>query len=143
MELKTKYHGVRHYDKKDVVTFEKGILGFENLRKFIIFDVEDNEIFSILHSIEDSEVGFVVVSPFFVKKNYELELDDNLIKRLKIQKNEDVMLLNTVTINSKVEDITTNLRAPIIINIKAMLGEQIILNNEEYLVKHPLFKEET
>ncbi|MCY6370423.1 flagellar assembly protein FliW [Clostridium ganghwense] len=143
MEFKTKYHGVREYEKKDIVTFHKGVPGFEDLRKFIIFNVEDNEMFSILHSIENSEVGFIVVSPFYVKKDYEIKLDDNLVQRLKVEKPEDVMLLNTVTISSNVEEITANLRAPIIINIKEKLGEQIILNNEEYLVKYPLFKEET
>jgi flagellar assembly factor FliW len=51
------------------------------------------------------------------------------------------MVLNTVTIQSKVEEITTNLRAPIIINIREGLGEQIILENDKYKIKQPLFKE--
>jgi flagellar assembly factor FliW len=38
-----------------------------------------------------------------------------------------------------VEHITTNLKAPIIINIKQKLGEQIILDNDKYKIKHPLF----
>ena len=42
----------------------------------------------------------------------------------------------TVNINSA----TTNLRAPIIINFKEKLGKQIILQNEEYQIKHPISK---
>ncbi|MCY6353961.1 flagellar assembly protein FliW [Clostridium sp. ZS2-4] len=142
MELKTKYHGIREYEKKDVINFSKGLPGFEDLKRFILFPVEDNEMFSVLHSIDNAEIGFVVVSPFNVLKDYEIELDNETINKIKIEKSEDALVVNTVTISSNVEEITTNLRAPIIINIKEKLGEQIILNNEKYLVKHPLFKEE-
>ncbi|WMJ81303.1 flagellar assembly protein FliW [Clostridium sp. MB40-C1] len=142
MRLNTKYHGVREYEEKDVLTFKKGIPSFENLTKFIIFPIEENEVFSVLHSIEDNAVGFIIMSPFDVMQDYEFKLDDELIKRLKIESSKDVLAISIVTLNSKVENITTNLCAPIIINIKEKLGEQIILNNEKYLIKHPLFKED-
>lgn len=140
MKLNTKYHGIREYEEKDIIDFNKGLPGFEDLKRFILFPVEDNEMFSVLHSIDDVEVGFVVISPFDVLKDYEIKLDDETIKKMKIEKPEDVLVVNTVTLSSKVEDITTNLRAPIIINIKDKIGEQLILSNESYLVKYPLFK---
>lgn len=61
---------------------------------------------------------------------------------MKIKSEEDVWILNTVTINSDYKEITTNLRAPIIINIKEEIGEQIILKNEDYKIKHPIFQED-
>ncbi len=139
--LQTKYHGVREYEEKDIIEFQKGMPGFDKLKKFIIFPVEDNEVFSVLHSLEDESIGFVIASPFDVINNYEFKLENDIIKRLKITGNEDVLVFNTVTLSSKVENITINLRAPIIINIKEKLGEQIILSNEKYLIKYPLFKE--
>ena len=51
------------------------------------------------------------------------------------------MVFNTVTLNSDPKKITTNLKAPIIINISNNLGEQIILDKEKYKIKHPLIKE--
>lgn len=141
MKLSTKYHGIREYKEDDVWDFNKGICGFEDLKRFISFPVEENEIFNVLHSVEDGSVGFVVISPFIVDKNYEFHLCEEVIKRLKINSQEDVLVLTTVTLDSDVEKITTNLRAPIIINIKEKLGEQIILNNEKYLIKQPIFKE--
>ena len=141
MKIHTKYHGVREYNEDDVITFNRGIPGFEDLKKFIIFEVEDNEVFSILHSIEDEGLGFVVVSPFYVMEDYEFKLSDRIIGELKIENPDDVLVLNTVTLSSKMEDITTNLQAPIIINIKEKLAEQIIVDNGKYKIKHPLFKE--
>lgn len=142
MELNTKYHGTHEYKKEDVLTFENGLPSFKKLKKFIVFQVEENKVFSILHSIEDNKVGFAVVSPFEVLGDYEFNLDEDTIKRLKIKNSKDVLVFNTVTLNSDVKKITTNLRAPIIINIKEKLGEQIILNNDKYLIKYPLFKED-
>ena len=142
MKLKTKCHGIIEYSKNDVIEFKKGIPGFDNLKKFINFPIEDNDVFSVLHSIENNEIGFIVTSPFSIVNDYEINLDGNVINRLKIEKEKDVLVLNTVTLHSKLENITVNLCAPIVINIKTKLGEQIILNNEKYKIKYPLFKED-
>ncbi|MDF2882741.1 MAG: fliW [Clostridiaceae bacterium] len=138
MKLNTKYHGIKNYEENDIITFEKGIPGFDNFKKFILFDVENNDVFKVLHSIENNEIGFLVVSPFDVDKSYEFNIDDDTIYYLKIKEPSDAMVLSTVTLNSKVKDITINLKAPIIINFHEKLGQQIILDNEKYEVKHKL-----
>ncbi|NFV12928.1 flagellar assembly protein FliW [Clostridium sporogenes] len=142
MNLNTKYHGCIEYEEKDVINFEKGIPGFEKLKKFIMFPVEDNKIFSVLQSIENEDIGIIVTSPFNIKKAYEVQLNEEQIKNLKLQDEKDALVLSTVTLNSDINKITVNLRAPIVINIKEKIGEQIIVNNDKYRVKHPLFKEE-
>ncbi|ABK61845.1 flagellar assembly protein FliW [Clostridium novyi] len=141
MKLETKCHGIIEYKEEDVIEFKKGIPGFNELKRFINFPIEDNEVFSVLHSIENNEIGFIVTSPFSIIKDYEINLDDSVIERLNIENEKDVLVLNTVTLHSKLENITVNLCAPIVINIKTKLGEQIILNNGKYQIKHPLFKE--
>lgn len=140
MIFKTKYHGELEYNEDEIIIFPKGIPSFSELSKFIIKPIEGNEEFSLLHSLESHETGFIVVSPFLIEDQYEFILDEGVIKNLKIQSQEEVLVLNTVTLSSEVKDITTNLAAPIIINIKTKIGEQIILNNIKYKIKHPLIK---
>lgn len=141
MELRTKYHGTRQYEEDDVITFEKGIPGFENLKKFIIFPAEENNLFYILQSLENINIGIILVSPFNIIKDYEFKLGDSIISKLMIKGEKDVLVLNTVTLNSKIENITANLKAPIVININRKVGEQIILDNSSYPIKYQLFKE--
>jgi flagellar assembly factor FliW len=141
MKLNTKCHGVKEYSEDDIIYFKNGLPGFENLKKFILFSLEENEIFNILHSLEDEGIGLVTVSPFNVMKDYEFKLKDELLESLNIKSAEDVLVLSAVTLHSKVENITVNLKAPIIININGRLGEQIILDNDRYLIKHPLVQE--
>ncbi|WPC41081.1 flagellar assembly protein FliW [Clostridium sp. JS66] len=140
MELSTKYHGIREYDESDVITFEKGIPGFEHLKKFIIFPVEENEMFNVLHSVEDENAGFIVISPFLYINDYEFNLDGAQLERMQIEKEKEVLVLNIVTLSKNVSDITINLKAPIVINIKKKTGEQIILDNPKYNIKHLLFE---
>ncbi|MBM7869461.1 flagellar assembly factor FliW [Clostridium pascui] len=143
MQLITKYHGTIEYNEEDIITFKKGLPGFENLKKFIVVPFEDNEVFSILISVEDIEVGIPAISPFHVDETYEFKLSDEKINELSVNSHEEILVLNTVTLNSNVKNITINMKAPIIINIKGKVGEQIILDNEKYRIKEPLFKEES
>lgn len=120
------------------IEFDKGLLGLEEFKSYKIEDVEDNEFFKVLRSVDDKEIGLVITSPFLVDENYEVEIPKDTVKSLKIENEKDVELYTTVTLNSDMSKTTTNLRAPIIINTKTKLGEQIILVNEKYKIKHPI-----
>lgn len=141
MKINTRYHGEREYKENEIIYFKNGLPGFEDLKKFISFPIKENELFSVLHSIEDEEIGIVTVSPFEVDKEYKFKLEDEVINDLKISSPDDIIVAVTVTLHSKVENITVNMRAPIIININENLGEQIILDNDSYSIKHPLIWE--
>ena len=79
MKLDTKHHGIIDYEEKDIISFKKGLPGFEHLKKFIVYSVEENNIFSILQSIEECGIGIPVLSPFTVCKDYEVKLTDDQI----------------------------------------------------------------
>ena len=138
MEFMSKVHGNIIYEDKDIVTFKKGIPGFDSLTKFILVDLKDCEPFKLLQSLENEELALILSSPFNVLRDYEVKLPDETIKELSISTPEEVLILNTITLHSNVEKITTNLKAPLIINIKTGLGEQIIVDNSRYKIKHPI-----
>ena len=140
MELNSKHHGVINYSEEDIIYFKNGLPGFEDLRKFIIFPLKDNDSFSIIHSVEE-DLGIILISPFMVKENYEFKLKENIVEELKIKEPNEIMVYTTVTLNSNIEQITANLKAPIVINRFSKLGKQIIIDNESYKIKEPIFKE--
>lgn len=122
------------------LVFKKGILGFENYNEFIIKDVEENDVFKILEAKDDRGLSLAILSPFDVKEDYKVELSEETIENLGIESEEDVIIYTTVTLNSDMTKTTTNLRAPIIINQKNCLAEQIILSEDNYKIKHPIKK---
>jgi len=120
------------------IFFEKGIPGLEKYREFEINQVESNEKFKQIISIEDSNIGFIAISPFEIKKDYELNLSDDVIKELQIDSPKDVLVLSLITLGKTLEKSTVNLKAPVIINIKNNKGKQLILQNDKYNIKEPL-----
>jgi len=122
------------------ITFNKGMLGLQECKEFDLVDLEGLEPYKMLKSTKDKEIGLVIGSPFEVDLEYEVKIPEETLDNLQISSQEDVLIYTTININSDISKITTNLRAPIIINTKTALGEQIILNNEIYKIKHPIFK---
>lgn len=120
------------------IIFEKGIPGFEEYKKFELNEIEENKDLKMIVSKEDSNIGFVSISPFKVKNNYEINLNDEIINELKIEKPEDVLVLNIITLGKTLESSTVNLKAPLIINIKNSKGKQLILQDDKYKIKEPL-----
>jgi len=125
----------------NIITFNNGLPGFESLKTYVLEDIDGSEPFKLLKSTDDENIGFVTIVPFDFKVDYEVKLTEAVINSLKIEVPEDVLILNTVTLNSDIKKITTNLKAPIIINLKNNLGYQMILDRESYSIKHPLIKE--
>lgn len=140
MEFISKVNGKLEYDKKDIVIFKRGIPGLEEFTKYILKDIKECEPFKVLQSLENDEIGFIVVSPFEAMEDYEVSLSKDVIKNLEIESPEEVALYTTVNLNSDIKKITTNLKAPLIINIKNGFGEQIIVDRKKYEIKHPMYK---
>jgi Uncharacterized protein conserved in bacteria len=134
----SKIHGEMNYEEKNVITFNKGIPGFNDLKKFILLDLHEYEPFKLLQSLEDEEISLIVTSPHEFFEDYEVKLSEETIKNLKIESSEQVSIVTTVTLNSDPKKITTNLQGPIIINTYNNFGEQIILDDSKYKVKSPL-----
>lgn len=123
------------------ILFKNGIPGLEEYKNYTLENSEELNPFILLQSKDNEELGLIVISPFEVMSEYEIKLSDSVIKNLQITSPEDVVLYTTVTLNSNVDKITTNLRAPIVVNIKKGLGEQIIVDNDKYKIKHPIGEE--
>lgn len=121
------------------VIFNKGIPGFDSLRDFTIKDLEGNKKFKILEA-KEKEISFVTTNPFEIYSNYEVNLNDEIIKELKIENAEDVAILSIITLGKTLETSTMNLKAPLVINIKNNLGKQYIMQNSKYETKHPLIR---
>ena len=120
------------------ILFEKGIPGFEDYKYFNVNVIKDNEKFYSIVSKEDDNIGFISISPFEIKKDYEIDLDDEFVNELDIKSEKDVLVLCLITLGKTLKDSTANLKAPIIINVKNNRGRQLILQDDKYKIKESL-----
>lgn len=142
MKIETKYQGRVEVKEEEIWTFEKGIPGFLNEKQFVILPlIEDNDIYTLLQSVQTPELGFVIINPFLFFKDYSCEIDDSTLEQLEIEKEKDVLIYSILTIQDKFENTTANLQAPLVFNIKNKKAKQIILSEGDHKVKHFILPE--
>jgi len=142
MKIQTTRFGELEIADSRVITFNKGIPGFEESKKFVLIPADETgeTPFYFLQSIDIEELSFFLVDPFTFFKEYDIKLDEQMVERLELESPTDALVLTTVTANVELTDATTNLKAPLVINTNKQLGMQVVLDNKDYLIKQPLFQ---
>jgi len=125
-------------EKSHIITFEHGIPGFEDEKSFVPLPIEENSVFQILQSTITEELAFVITSPYAVTTNYNLDLDDATVNSLEINDEKQVAVFAIVSLKETLAESTVNLKAPIVLNTTNNKAKQIILNNEEYAIRHQI-----
>lgn len=143
MLLNTKNFGEIKINEENIIHFPEGILGFEEEKQFVIIKDEDEQNpFHWLQSVQNPELAFIIINPFFVFPDYDIVLSKSVQEKLKIDDEKDVVVYSIVVVPEDIEKMTTNLLGPIVININKKLGKQVILDDDRYTTKHYIFKQE-
>lgn len=136
VQIQSVHLGELTVGEEDLITFPKGIPGFEEVTEYVLCDVDDT--YSYLQAVDQAELAFIVTNPFNQFPDYEFELSDELIEELSIAEEKGVAIRCIVTWNSNPARTTINLLAPLVFNISDRLGRQIVLQNTAYQTKHLL-----
>lgn len=143
MEIKTTRFGTIQIDEHKIISFPKGIPGFENLRGFIILPVEGAKNIQWLQAVEEPAVTLLIIDPFQFFQEYTLNIPDADVQELDIKEITDALVLVTVTIpQGNPAGITANLVAPLVINTRLKKGKQVILTGSPYTTKHLIFPDQ-
>jgi flagellar assembly factor FliW len=128
MQVNTKAYGTIEVDERQRIYFPFGILGFENLKNYVLLDAKQQP-FYWLQSSDVSEIAFVLINPFIFRPDYEIDIPDEELNEIGIESYEDVLVFAIVTIPEDQRKMTANLQGPIIINKKQRIGRQAIASN--------------
>ncbi len=141
MKAKTRLFGEIEIEKEKIITMEQGIIGFPDLKHFtIVFDVESEEKSGImwLQSMDDGDVSMPVMVPSDLISDYNPTVNNELLEPLGDLTPDNTYVLVTVTVPEKIEDISINLKAPIIVNTDTNKGCQLIVE-DDYAVRHKIY----
>lgn len=143
MKVQTKWFGEIEVSDDKVITFDKGIIGFEDWKKYtLVYDAEKEEDISIiwLQAVDEPTLALPIMKPEFVYEPYDPVVEDEIIATLgeDIQ-NADLRVFCALTVPQDLTKMTINLKAPIIVNFDTMKGVQLIADNSDYQVKYPIY----
>lgn len=142
MIINTKHFGEIEVEEGNILFFNEGVLGFENVKKyFLINDKDEDSPFKWLQSADQPNLAFVVINPFSIKKDYDIKLEKEIVEALEIEKEEDVLVLSIVVVPEDISKISMNLKAPLIINTERKKGLQLVLDTDSYNVRHYILDE--
>lgn len=135
MEIQTAHFDVVEIDEKKILTFENGLPGLEENKRFALISNEASKPICWLQSLDHQEISLPVMDPFIICPAYSFDIAEEDITALDIEDIKDVFVLNVLVIPQSAHAATINLSAPIIINIRNSRARQIVLDDKRYGVR--------
>lgn len=117
---------------ENVFHFPEGLPAFEYAKDYVVLCKPDTRPFFFLQSLKPADLAFVCIDPFIIHPGYAPRISDNDARLLQLESPTDLMLFSIVTVAKDYHDITTNLQAPLAINIRTNVGRQIFCEQQNY-----------
>lgn len=145
MHIETSRFGALDVEERKVITFPDGMPGFERHRLFTVVphhnaDSGKGSPFVWLQSLEDGDLAFLAMEPHQAFPDYAPRVPRAELESLALtEEAARPRLYSLLTIPSgDPAGITANLMAPVVINSRARLAKQIVLNTDQYGLRHRL-----
>ena len=137
MKIQTREFGMIEVEEDAIYEFPDGIYGFELEKKFAIFSrqIEDCS-FLYLQSIGSLFPCFLVFEPWDMHPNYIPPLTKEDLEAFQVDSIDDLIFLVIATVPTKLEELSINIKSPIVLNPKTRKAKQIILQNSDYGVRY-------
>lgn len=139
MLLQTKYFGQVECEEGHLLRFDRGLFGFEEEKEFYILPFEGSEgSLLCFQSVQTPQLAFVAMNPFSLKPDYAPVLAPEELRELGVERSQDLCFYALCVVRSPVADSTVNLRCPVAVNDRTGCAMQVILDGEEYHMRHLL-----
>lgn len=142
MKIDTRIFGTIDIDDNKIIHFVNGLVGFPDMTDFaLIHDAESGcgQGVQWLQSMQEGNFAIPVMNPLQIVDDYNPIIEDELLSPLDELKNEDMLVLVTVTIPKDITKMTVNLKGPIVINAANCKACQVIAEGDNCQVKFPIY----
>lgn len=138
MDVRTSRFGVIDIAEDRVITFEKGLLGFPNHRRYCLLQPVDDSCFFWLQSMDEPELAFLVTDPNLFVPDYNVPIRAEQMEALGLMRLDDAQVFAIV---NKVDDhLTGNLQGPLVVNTVTRRAEQLVLAEKRWTTRHTLIR---
>jgi len=139
--VKTGRFGQLNVSEEEIISIPAGILGFPEQTQFCLVDPGDDVLIIWLQSMDQPDLAFPILEPKIFKPEYTARLSAAELRELKLDNINQSAVFSILTIGEDISLMTANLKAPLVINLREKVAKQVVLQENEYSIKHPMFKE--
>jgi flagellar assembly factor FliW len=140
MKIATSRFGEIDVDAESVVDMPDGMLGFSEFKRFVLIQHNQGSPFLWYQAVAEPNLAFVIVDPFMFFPDYEVILSREDLDVLDAEDFGKLAVFAVVVIPENPEDMTANLRGPIVINVGNKTARQVVLNDERYSPHQPILE---
>ncbi len=137
-EIETREFGTVEIEEDQIITFPRGLPGFDGARDFILLPLTEDSPFLILQSVEEPDLAFVTLEPASFAAEYEFEIGEKTQEMLNVDSDEQVGVVVIANLEGEDDSIYVNLSAPVVINVEENLARQVILDQDVYPLRYPI-----
>ncbi|MBI4686811.1 MAG: flagellar assembly protein FliW [Nitrospirae bacterium] len=124
LKIETSRFGTLQVDEDKVIVFPQGLLGFPNLKRYILMDYKDTTV-KWLQAVDNHQVAFIVVEPQFIAADYSINIGADAREAIGLENNNDLSVLLIVRVEN--DKVIANLNGPLLINASLKRGVQAVL----------------
>ncbi|MBL9124154.1 MAG: flagellar assembly protein FliW [Planctomycetaceae bacterium] len=128
MLLYTTRFGTLRIENDDIIRFPEGLLGLRDCQTWVLLADAENDTLGWLQSTLRPDIALAVVSPRCFVPTYQLRLPRSELAPLQLGEVTQAQVLAIVGKNDHA--ITLNLKAPLVINLAARTGRQVIASGD-------------
>ncbi len=139
MKVLSKTMGSVEVAEEHIINIPQGLFGFEEYTDFALITSE-YQPFVWLQSLQDNALAFLVIDPFIICEDYEVDIDDRELAKIGIKDPSDIMVFAIVTVPKDGSPITANLQGPLIINKRERKCMQAILTDSKWTTRHNIIE---
>lgn len=131
MEIQSKSLGTQEINPDTVITFPRGLPGFEDQTRFKLFHQEGSEIVYWLQSLDDQDLVLSVAHPSHFNINYNFLLTDDEERLLQLSSGDELLILLVLHKSDEMDGgkptIKGSIKSPLLINTNQRIGLQKVL----------------
>ncbi len=136
MEVVTTRFGTVDIAEDRVITFPRGLLGFQQQRRYCLLQPNDDACFFWLQCVDEPGLAFVVADPAQFFPDYSVPVRPEQMQDLRLASLDDSQVF--VIVNKVGSTLTGNLQGPIVVNTLERIGEQMVLAEKKWTTRHEL-----
>ena len=124
-----------------IIHFPSGLIGIPEAKDFYFFEPEGAYPLKFLQSVDNTQLSFIAMDVAAVKMDFDAPMSPEEAKILELEKPEDALVMAFVVIpEDQPNEMVANLAGPIVVNKNTKKAVQLMLDQDNYSLQHPVFE---